>query len=161
MKLTIRQAKPSDRKRLKEIVNLSFGRFFRFFAVHSVESANGKILVVEVQSVVVGFVKLTNFCLNSIKYGCILWLAVHPSYRCQGIASALVRTSVEDFRGEGAIAVFASIQRRNKASLMTFAGNMFIPAEIVNLWRLFGWRILQFYMNIWYAPSEIVLMKNV
>ncbi len=147
--------------RLEEIVNLSFGRFFRFFALRSIESADGKILVGEGESVVVGFVKMTNFCLNSIKYGCILWLAVHPFYRCQGIASALVKISVDDFRREGACAVFASVQRRNKASLMTFAGNMFVPARVVNLWRLFGWRILQFYVNIWYAPGEIVLMKRV
>jgi hypothetical protein len=30
----------------------------------------------------------------------------------------------------------------------------------LGLWRLFGWRVFQFYREIWFAPGEIVLMRD-
>src|SRR5664280_783925 len=88
----VRQAVPSDFVKLKEIVNLSFPRFFCFFANHSLNSEEGKTLVSEEQCAVVGFAKLIEFNVGSGKYGCILWLAVHPNHHRKGIATELVKT---------------------------------------------------------------------
>ena len=157
---SIRQATTNDRAKIKEIVDLSFPRFFRFFANHSVDSEEGKILVSESQGVVVGFAKLIEFHIGGGKYGCILWLGVHPEHRRKGIASALVKAGTENLKQDGAKAVFASVQRRNKASLATFSREGFRRVGFLGLWRLFGFRVFSFYRKIWYAPREIVLIHD-
>ncbi len=156
----IRQAEPRDIPVVKEIVGLSFPRFFRFFAGHSIDSEDGKLLVSECDEEVVGFAKLTKFCIADEKYGCILWLAVHPNHRRKGIASALVNVATEDLEREGQRGVFASVKRTNKASLATFRREGFEPVGFVELWRLFSWRLFQLYKGIWSAPSEIVLVHG-
>ena len=160
MELSIRQAEPQDSSALKQIIDLSFPRFFRFFALHSVSSEEGKLMVSEHDGSVVGFAKLTDFYVAQGKYGCILWLAVHPNYRREGIASALVKAGVEELKRSGAGAVFASAQRTNKGSLATFNREGFQRVGFVGLWRIFSWRIFHFYRSIWFAPGEIVLMQN-
>lgn len=157
---SIRQAKPSDCAKLKEIIDLSFPRFFRFFASHSLDSEEGKALVSESQSTIVGFAKLIEFHVGSGKYGCILWLAVHPQHRRKGIASDLVEAGTENLKHDGAKAVFASVQRRNKASLATFSKEGFERMGFLGLWRLFSFRVFSFYREIWYAPGEIVLIHR-
>jgi len=157
---TIRPGEHLDRAVLKEIIDLSFPRFFRFFAANSVDSEDGKFLVSEFGGVVVGFAKLTEFSIDRHKYGCILWLAVHPNQRRKGVASALVQAGVEELKRDGAEAVFASVQRRNMASLATFGRDGFERVGFVSLWRRFGWRTFQFYSDIWFAPGEIVQMHS-
>jgi ribosomal protein S18 acetylase RimI-like enzyme len=158
--VSLRQAEPRDLATLKRIIDLSFPRFFRFFAAQSVDSEAGKVLIREQNGEVTGFAKLIDFCLADRKYGCILWLAVHPNHRCKGVASALVRAGVEDLKRGGAGAVFASVQRRNKGSLATFAKVGFLRVGFLGLWRLFRWRIFQFYGDIWFAPGETALIHD-
>jgi N-acetylglutamate synthase-like GNAT family acetyltransferase len=157
--LTIRQAGENDISVLKDIIDLSFPRFFRFFAAHSVDSEEGKVLVSEQGGTVVGFAKLIEFYLAGGKYGCVLWLAVHPKNRHESSGSALVKTGAEELKRESAKVVFASVQRRNKASLATFRKVGFERIGFVGLWRLFGWRTFQLYSSIWFAPGEVVLMQ--
>jgi ribosomal protein S18 acetylase RimI-like enzyme len=145
---------------LKEIIDLSFPRFFRFFAAESVGSEEGKVLVSEFEGVVVGFAKLIDFYVAKHKCGCILWVAVHPNQRRKGFASSLVNAGVEDLKRESSRKVFASVQRANRASLATFCGQGFERIGFVELWRRFGWRTFQFYSDIWYAPGEIVFMHR-
>ncbi len=92
---SIRLGTPNDYAKLKEIIDLSFPRFFRYFANHSVTSEEGKVLVSETQGIISGFAKLIEFNIGSQKYGCILWIAVHPSYRRQGIAFNLTNVGTE------------------------------------------------------------------
>ena len=144
---------------MKEIINLSFPTFIRFFATNSVDSEEGSLLISEFDGVAVGFAKLTDFYVAKHKYGCILWLAVHPNQRRKGIALTLVKSGVEDLKREGAEAVFASVRRTNKASLATFHAQGFERVGFIGLWRRFGWRTFQLYRGIWYAPTEVVLMR--
>ncbi|HLN44277.1 MAG TPA: GNAT family N-acetyltransferase [Candidatus Sulfotelmatobacter sp.] len=139
---------------------MSFPRFFRFFALSSINPQQGKVLVNQLDRIVVGFAKLTDFYIAKRKYGCILWLAVHPNYRQKGIASGLVQAGIEDLKHAGAEAIFVSIQRRNTASLATFRKKGFRDMNFTVLWLVFSWRIFGFYRAIWYAPSEVVLMYN-
>ena len=156
---TTRQTTPSDMANLKQIIDLSFPRFFRFFATHSLNE-EGEVLVSETQGTAIGFAKLVEFQVDGGKFGCILWLAVHPQFRRKGIASALVNAGTELLKHDGARAVFASVQRRNVASLAFFSMQGFRKMGFLGLWRLFGWRIFEFYRDIWFAPGEIVLMHN-
>lgn len=157
-KPTLRQATSDDQVKLKEIIDLSFPLFFRFFASHSINSENGKTLVGESQGAVVGFAKLIEFNMGNDKYGCVLWLAVHPQHRRRGIAAALVKTGTENLKQEGTKAVFASIQRRNKASLATLSKEGFERIGFLGLWQIFRWRVFEFYREIWFAPGEVVLI---
>ena len=157
----IRQATANDLTKLKEIVDLSFPKFFRFFANHSLSSDEGKTLISEDQGAALGFAKLIEFNVGGGKYGCILWLAVYPMHRRKGIASALVKAGAETLKQDGAKAVFASVKRRNKASLATFGMEGFVQAGFLGLWRLFSWRVFVFYRGIWFAPGEVVLMQGV
>ena len=59
---TVRQATPADMDSLKQIVDLSFPRLFRFFASNSLKD-EGQVLVSETKEIVVGFAKLTD-CLR-------------------------------------------------------------------------------------------------
>ena len=158
--VAIRQATPNDMPQVKEIIDLSFPWFSRFFARISLDSEDGKVLVAESQGAIVGFAKLIEFKVGSGKYGCILWIAVHPEHRRKGIALALVKDSIENFQHEGAETVFASVRRTNKASLATFSKMRFVQMSFLDLWRLFGFRVFSFYRDIWYAPIEIVLMHD-
>ncbi len=109
---------------------------------------------------VVGFVKLIEFQIGGGRFGCILWVAVHPQFRRRGIAAALVNAGVEGLKRAGAGAVFASVQRRNIASLTVFGWQGFRRLSFLELWRLFGWRMFEFYREIWLAPGEVVLMHD-
>jgi ribosomal protein S18 acetylase RimI-like enzyme len=157
---TVRQATPSDMPKLKEIIGLSFPRFFRFFASHSVNSEEGKVLVSESQGIIVGFAKLIEFNVGGCKYGCILWLAVHPQHRRKGIASELIKAGTENLKRHSSEAVFASVNRRNVASLRVLSTKAFRRIGFLDLWRLFSWRVFEFYGDIWYAPTEAVLMHD-
>ena len=145
---------------LKEIIDLSFPRFYRYFASHGITSEEGKVLVSESQNAVVGFAKLIEFKVGGCKYGCILWLAVHPQHRRKGIASALVKAGTENLKHDGSEAVFASVNRRNVASLRVLSLQGFRRIGFLDLWRLFSWRVFEFYGDIWYAPTEVVLMLD-
>jgi ribosomal protein S18 acetylase RimI-like enzyme len=155
---SIRQATPSDSAKLKEIIDLSFPSFFRYFASHSVNS-DGTVLVSEIGETIFGFVKLTPFSIRGKKYGCILWLAVHPTCRRKGVAAKLVSAGTSRLLSECSKSVFVSVQRRNVASLATFSKEGFRRIGFLGLWRLFGWRVFNFYQKIWFAPGEIVLMR--
>lgn len=157
---SIRQSTPDDYAKLKEIIDLSFPRFFRYFANHSVTSEDGKVLVSETQDGISAFVKLIEFNINSQKYGCILWIAVHPFYRRKGIAFSLTNAGIDYLKNDGAQAVFASTQIRNKAAQATLVKAGFRTAGFLGLWRVFGWRVLSFYSDIWYAPGEVVFIQN-
>jgi len=160
VKLSIRQMSPNDAIRLREIVALSFSKFMRFFAAHSLFSDEGQVLISEVQGTVVGFAKLIEFQIGLGKFGCILWVAVHPQFRRKGVASALVNAGTARLKDNGAKAVFASVRRGNAASLAVFSRQCFRKMGFNGLWRLFGWRVFKFYSDIWFAPMEIVLMHD-
>lgn len=155
----IRQTIPSDMPYLKQIIDLSFPKFFRFFATHSLNE-EGEVIVSETQGTAVGFAKLVKFQVGGGKFGCILWLAVHPQFRRKSIASTLVKAGSEHLKHDGARAVFASVQRRNVASLTVFSMQGFRKMGFLGLWRLFGWQVFEFYRNIWFASGEIVLMHD-
>ena len=57
---TIRQATASDRPKLKEIIGLSFPRFFRFFASHSVTQKREKCLSPKLKAQSQGLLSLSN-----------------------------------------------------------------------------------------------------
>ena len=58
--LTIRQMTKNDEKQVKQIIDLSFPKFYPFFAAHSL-TEEGQVLICEVQTSVAGFAKLIDF----------------------------------------------------------------------------------------------------
>jgi hypothetical protein len=70
--LKIRQAQPKDFDELKGLVDASFPRFFRFFALHSLRDKQGETLIGEADQKTVGFAKLIWFTIKGEQYGCIL-----------------------------------------------------------------------------------------
>src|SRR5512146_1102873 len=84
--LRVRQATSSDLEKLKTIIDLSFPRFFRYFASHSVSDLEEPLLVAEVEEGIIGFAKLIEFRIGKTHCGCILWIAVHPKHRRKGVA---------------------------------------------------------------------------
>jgi ribosomal protein S18 acetylase RimI-like enzyme len=155
----LRRAMSSDMTSLKQVVDLSFPRFFRFFASHSLNE-EGEVFVCETQGTVVGFAKLIEFNVEGKKYGCLFWIAVHPKFRRKGIAGALTDNSIRCLKQDGVRAVFASTQRRNVAALSVLSLQGFRRIGFLDLRRLFGWRVFEFYRDIWFAPGEVVLMHD-
>ncbi|HEX7482620.1 MAG TPA: GNAT family N-acetyltransferase [Candidatus Bathyarchaeia archaeon] len=158
--LPIRQSTPDDYAKLKETIDLSFPRIFRYFANHSVTSEEGKVLVSKTQAGISGFVKLIEFNINSQKYGCILWIAIQPSFRRRGIALRLTNAGIDYLKNDGARAIFASTQKRNNAAKATLGKAGFRQVGFLGLWRVFSWRVFSFFSNIWYAPGEVVFVYN-
>jgi len=156
---TIRSSVQSDEDRLKEIIDLSFPRVFRFFASRSLNS-EGTVLVSEAKRMVVGFAKLTDCRVGNGRFGCVLWLAVHPDFRRQNVAAELVEAGTNYLLSLHAGAVFASTQRGNSGSLATFRKAGYRRIGFVGLWRIFGWLVFSFYRKIWFAPGEIVLIHD-
>jgi ribosomal protein S18 acetylase RimI-like enzyme len=64
------------------------------------------VLVAETQGAISGFVKLIEFNVGLRKYGCVLWIAVHPSYRRRGIAFSLTNAGTDYLKRDGAQMVF-------------------------------------------------------
>jgi ribosomal protein S18 acetylase RimI-like enzyme len=155
----ISEAQEVNKERIKEIIDLSFPRFFRYFANHSIKSGS-PLLIGKLEGAVVGFAKLIEFNIGDDKYGCILWIAVHPVFRHRGGALHLTNASVDYLKNRGASAVFASTQHGNKAALTTLGRAGFNRVGLVGLWRLFGWRVFSFYRDIWFAPGEVVLING-
>ncbi len=157
---TIRQATTKDYIKLKEIIDLSFPRFFRYFANHTVTSKNGRVLVSETEGLTSGFVKLIEFNIGLQKYGCILWIAIHPSYRRRGNAFNLTKVGTETLKKDDAKSVFASTQRKNSAAKATLTKGGFRQIGFIGLWRVFSWRVFSVYREIWYAPGEVVFIHD-
>jgi len=160
VELSIRQMSPNDASRLKEIADWSFSRFMGFFAVHSLFSEDGQVFVTAVQGSAVGFAKLIDFTVGGSKFGCILWIAVHPDFRQKGVAAMLTTEGFRRLKQDGAKAVFASTQRRNTHALSVLSQSGFRRISFLQLWRLFNWRVFEFYGDIWLAPGEVVLMRD-
>lgn len=97
--VSVRHATTSDASPIKDIIDLSFSRFFRFFASHSVGSEEGQLIVAESKGGIAGFAKLIEFHVNGVKYGCILWIAVHPALRRRGIALKLAKRGNRNVEG--------------------------------------------------------------
>jgi ribosomal protein S18 acetylase RimI-like enzyme len=157
---TVRPAASNDFLALKEIIDLSFPRFYRYFASHSVHDEDGQTLVAQEENQIVAFARLIDFTISGAKYSCILWIAVHPTQRRRGIALALTNASIQQLKKQGAKAVFASTNRRNHAALTTLARAGFAALGFLGLRRLFGWYVFEFYRDIWFAPYEVVLMHS-
>ena len=156
----IRAMKPNDTDQVKEIIDLSFSRFMGLFAFISVRDEEGETIVAEAQGTVVGFTKLIDFKIAGIKYGCILWIAVHPEFRRKGFANALTTEGIKRLKLAGAKCLFASVQRRKIGPQIVLTQNGFRRARFLELWHLFGSRVLQFYGDIWLAPGEVVLIRS-
>lgn len=155
--LIVRQMAQNDLDQLKQIIDASFPIVYRFFATHSLQD-EGQVIVGEIAGRVVGFAKLIDFDVGGKKFGCILWIAVHPSFRRKGIAASITKGGIQRLMKDGSNAVFASTQRRNVAALSVLSIQGFRRMGFLALWRLFGWRVFKFYNEIWLAPGEIVLM---
>ena len=151
---------PRDQGKLREIVALSFSRLMGFFAVRSLLSEDGKVLAADIQGTPIAFVKLIAFEIGGGKYGCVLWIGVHPEFRRKGVASALTKEGTRRLKQDGAKAVFASTQRRNIAAQNLLSQNGFRRVGFMDLWRIFGGRVFEFYGDIWLAPGETVLMNE-
>ncbi len=135
--------------------------FYRYFSDRSVSSSSGAVLVSEENGVVLGFARLTEFSVGGGKFGCVLWLAVHPDFRRKGVASGLVKAGVGWLMGRGAVAVFASAAHGNVGSIGSFLGAGFRRVGFVGLYGFFGWRVFEFYRKIWFVPGEVVLVFGV
>jgi ribosomal protein S18 acetylase RimI-like enzyme len=155
----IRPMSRNDFSELTEVIDTSFLWLVRSLALHSVREGQ-QVLISEAQGTAVGFVKLTNFQVGSGKFGRIQWIAVHPQFRRKGIATALVNAGCASLTHAGAKAVFVTVRRRNTASLTVFSSQGFRTIGFLELWRLFGMRILEFYKEIWLAPWILVLMHD-
>ena len=156
---TIRQMTPSDLPRLEQIATLSFSWFLRFFASYSLRE-EGSVLLCETREAIVGFAKLIDFNIGTDKYGCILWIAVHPRFRRKGFATALARAGTQHLKQDYARAIFASTQRKNKAALAALGKAGFGQVGFSALWHLFKWRIFEFYRDIRFAPGEVVMQNQ-
>lgn len=156
--LVIRKMTQNDLSQVKQVIDLSFPRFYRYFAFHSIEE--GQVLVTEVERMVVGFVKLIDFSVGGKRYSCILWIAVHPNFRRRGIAANLTNVATQQLKQEGVNAVFASTQRRNIAALSVLTIQGYERICFLGLRRLFGWHVFEFFSAIWFAPGEVVLMHE-
>jgi hypothetical protein len=99
--------------------------------------------------------------LAAAKYGCILWIAVHPAFRRRGIVLTLTTVVVDALKKEGTKAVFALPKVEMQHAKGTLGKAQFKQVTFLGLWRVFGWRIFSFYREIWYAPGEIVFMQTI
>jgi ribosomal protein S18 acetylase RimI-like enzyme len=149
----------NDVNQVKQLIDLSFPIFYRFFAAHSLHE-EGQVIVGEMAGRVTGFAKLIDFHIGGKMYSCILWIAVHPSFRRKGVAASLTHSAIQRLKQDGAATVFASTQRRNIGALSVLGLQGFRRTGFLDVWRLFGWRVFQFYSAIWFAPGEIVLMHD-
>jgi ribosomal protein S18 acetylase RimI-like enzyme len=160
MHTQIRRTTADDLPKIKAIINESFPRLYRYFAWHSAANPDALVLVASVEGKVAGFTKLIEFNIAAAKYGCILWIAVAPTYRHRGVALSLTEASADCLRTRSVRAVFASTQRHNSGALATLGKAGFRQIGFRGVWHLFGWRVFRFYGDIWFAPGEIALIKD-
>lgn len=157
---TIREAEPCDENAIKEICRISFDRLYGYFAIGSMHSSN-RVLVGDVGGRVVGFATLRLVDIQKKTAGNILWLAVHPKMRQNGIASGLIDASL-DYLGNRRIGiVYVSARKNNSPALYLFERKGFRPIDFRGLIKLYGYRIIEAYLKMRIAPGEIVLVATV
>jgi len=146
--LIVRQMAQSDLTQVKQVIDMSFPRFYRYFSFHSVQE-EGQVLVAELQGTIVGFAKLIDFKIGVKKYGCVFWIAVHPSFRRKGVAASLTNVGTVSLKTKGAQAVFASTQKKNIGALSVLLMQGYKRIGFLSLnpvFRLASFSILWFYL---------------
>ncbi len=157
--VVVREAEFRDRVAVEEVCRVSFGRVYRFFAVRSLGSP-GLLLVGMMQGLVAGFAKLALFRVGGRAFGGVLWLAVRPEFRRRGVASALMEAAVEYLMNQGVDAVYVSTRKDNLPALELFQSKGFGKVGFRGLLGLFGFRVVELYLKLRTAPSEIVLFRS-
>jgi ribosomal protein S18 acetylase RimI-like enzyme len=157
--VVVREAEFLERVAVEEVCRVSFGRVYGFFAVRSLGSP-GSLLVGEMHRVVAGFAKLATFSVGGRALGGVLWLAVRPEFRRRGVASALMEAAVEYLMNQGVTAVYVSTRKDNLPALKLFQGRGFRKVGFRVLLELFGFRVVELYLKLRTAPSEIVLFRG-
>jgi len=156
----VRQAEPRDTDAMEEICKLSFDGLYGFFAIRSLHSSD-HILVSMVGQKVVGFAVLKSVHIGKHMLGNILWLAVHPELRRQGVASGLIETSMGYFKDHGMNSVYVSVRKGNSAALCSFERKGFRRLDFHELLRLYGRRVWEVYSKMHIVPGKIVLTATV
>ena len=155
--LSIRNMKSTDTNSLRPITHTPFPAFFRSIASEN-KYSEVQVLVSEQQGIAVGFAKLVKFHVDKDAYGCILGIAVLPQFRRKGIATRLVKSGTKGLKNDGVEAVFATAERINFASLSAFKKAGYRKMSFLNLWRLFGPNIFEFYRDVRFSIGQVVLM---
>ena len=157
--VVVRVADFQERVAVEEVCRVSFGRVYGFFAVRSLGSP-GLLLVGEMRGLVAGFAKLAKFRVGGRAFGGVLWLAVRPEFRRRRVASALMETAVEHLMNQGVNAVYVSARKDNLPALKLFQSRGFRKVGFRGLLELFGFRVVELYLKLRTAPSELVLFCN-
>ena len=155
--LIIRPKNETDQISIQEIVNMSFSYYLQRFA-HRGLNSDGEILVGQINQKTVGYVKLRIFNINNETYGAILWLAVHPEYRKNGIASRLLASGTKHLKDRNAKMVFATADPKNKATLTCFKHEQYKKIIFPGVWQLFKWRSLKGYFQNWLMSRKVVVI---
>ena len=148
--------------KIKEIIDLSFPRFFRYFAWHSVISDQMRlVLVAEVEGKLSGFAKLIEFNIGVAKYGCILWIAVHPAYRRRGIALSLTKAGVDCLKNRwfrSSFCFYSEEEIRRRLLLWVRQG---LGGWVLWVYGDFlGGECFSFYRDYLVCAGEVVLMRD-
>ncbi len=160
LKFTIRNAELYDKEAMKEICRVSFRSLYRYFAIRSLNSID-QVLVSGIKGIVVGFAKLRIVHIYNDTLGNILWLAVHPKFRQKGIASALIDASIDYFKNHGINTIHVSVRKSNLPALNLFQRKGFKKVGFRELIKLYRYQIIKFYLKMYIAPKEIVLVKSI
>jgi len=157
---TTRYAEEHDMRALKEICRISFDSLYGYYASQSLTSSN-HILVSDVEGTVAGFVELKIIHINNDMLGNILWLAIHPKFRRKGIASALIDASIDYFRKNGINIVYVSTRIDNLSALALFQRKGFLKIELRRLLKIYGYKVMEFYLKMHISPREIIFTKTI
>lgn len=155
----VREAGFRDWVAVEEVCRVSFGRVYGFFAVRSLGSP-GLLLVGEVDGVVAGFAKLAAFRVGKRMFGGVLWLAVSPGFRRRGVGSDLMEAAVEFLMNKGVSTVYVSTRKDNLPALELFQSKGFRKVGFRGLLGLFGFRVVELYLRLRTAPSEVILFRS-
>ena len=115
----------------------------------------------DLNRIVVGFAMLRLVLIHNHIVGNILWLGVHPKFRQNGIASALIDASIDYFENHRISNVYVSVRKNNLPALYLFEGKGFRKLDFRRLVELYGHRAMEVYLKMRITPGEIVLATTV
>ena len=156
---TIRKVEPRDKEAVSEICRISFDRLYEYFASRSFSSSD-QVFVSDVEDRVVGFAMLRLVHIRKQILGNVLWLAVHPKFRRRGVASALLEVSIDYFKNHLIRTAYASVKKNNLSSIYLFERERFRKLDFHKLTQLYGFRVVEIYLKMHIAPTEIVLATD-
>lgn len=153
----VRELEDRDLREVKRILELSFEGWYLWAGLRGLDSSD-KVLVAEFDGIISGFTEL-RFVEAGQRIGIVYYLATHPEYRKMGVASLLLKASLQIFTENGVKMALCSVELENLPSQEFFRKHGFSETSVRSLAFKYKVHFLSILRRAMIVPGELMLTK--